>query len=204
MLNSQKALELARRLTPVADFPTYSEAIEAVAEDLVYLTESAPDADIAEARARWVVEEIRRTWPRWSGSADFIQFYRKRFDPAPQPGNAAKDYGAKPKTQCKSCNDTGVFRPGGRDSKEPFQWCECQAGIMLHFDMPDWLEFLNPQPGTPESATSAAERWFQQHPVHPATEKELQRTPNADCPACQEKRIHKISEREQFHQEKIA
>lgn len=192
MLNTDKALELARRLTVVADFPTYSEAIDAVAEDLVVLTENSPDSDIAEARARWLVTEIRRTWTRWSGTADLYTLYRKRFNPPREiklEDNEAKDYDArkKPPIQCHVCNDTGVFKQEGRASLEPYQWCECETGILLHFDLPDWLNILNDTMYrlSPENAGHILK--FTAHPaaakpVSPEIECRIQRVPT--CPAC--------------------
>jgi len=198
MLNLDKALELARRLTVLADFPTYAEAIEATAEDLVYLTDNAPDPDVAEARARWLVNEIRRTWPRWSGTADLITLYRKRFSPPREiqsEDNEAKNFGPKSPIACTLCNDTGVFRPGGRESKEPYQWCECDAGITLHFDLPDWLSIVNGR--APVLVPVATSKRIALDPIHPATEKELEK--QAECPACTAERRHTHSEYWEHH-----
>ena len=183
MLNPEKALELARRLTVVANFPTYSESTEAIAEDLVFLTKDCLTEDVAEARARWLIDEIRHTWKNWSGIADLIALYRKRFDPprdVKSEDNEVKDYGAKPPIHCYACNDSGVFRPGGRESKEPYRWCECQAGITLHFDLPDWLDILNRYDRKLAAVV----------PVHPASdlivseETEKAITSNPKCPVC--------------------
>ena len=203
MLSSEKALELARRLTVVADFPTYSEAIEAVAEDLVVLTENSPSPDIAEARARWLVTEIRRTWTRWSGCADLVTMYRKRFNPPREvkaEDNEAKNYGAKPPIRCRACNDTGVFRQDDR-----FAWCECETGILLHFDLPDWLDTLNrfdsiapfkPDIPPPHPAVEKI--------VSPEVEKRIEKTD--ECPACSSGNPHTHQQYWKFHcpQEKIS
>lgn len=189
MLNEEKALELARRLTIVPDFPMYSEAIEAVAEDLVMLAETAPSPDVAEARARWLVTEIRRTWTRWSGTVDMVALYQKRFDPPVTPSNQVKDWGTKPPIQCRICNDTGVVKQEGR-----FCWCDCEIGIYLHFDLPDWLDTLNrfqPEPVKPPEVQIA------NNPIHPATEKEIVKSPN--CPACADTRSHTHQEYWQHH-----
>lgn len=211
MLNEEKALELARRLTVVSDFPMYSEAIEAIAEDLVLLTETAPSPDIAEARARWLVTEIRRTWTRWSGTVDMVSLYQKRFNPPVAPSNQMQDWGSKPPIQCRVCKDSGVIKHARFAKNNPtaaadeplveeYIWCNCPVGIHLHLDLPDWLDVLNrlEEPAAPQPPEPAA-------PPHPAVEKpvssevEKHIAKAADCPACASVRPHTHQEYWQHH-----
>jgi hypothetical protein len=205
MLNPDKALELARKLTVLSGFPNYSEAIEATGEDLVFLTENSPDPDVAEARARWLVTEIRRTWPRWSGTSDLMTLYRKRFNPPREvkaEDNEAKNYGAKPTIRCEQCGDTGC-KP---DPQNPgrYRWCDCETGILLHFDLPDWLDLLNRETAAGNLVNYKANLTdFNQHP---AAEKpvndEIQRsiTTSVDaCAGCKD-RLHRSHTHQEYWQ----
>ena len=198
MLDSEKALELSRRLTVMQDFPRFPEAVEAVAEDLILLTEQSPNPDIAEARARWLVTEMRQKWTSWGGTDQMIRLYKSRFDPPLPPSNTVQNYGEKPKVICSTCNDTGAFRPGGRTSKDPFIWCDCEAGIHLHFDFPDWLNILNGKP-TESFTEPSPEAQIARDFVHPLTEREIGQDMNPECPACQKKARHTQEQRQQFH-----
>ena len=194
MLDFQLALKIAARLTIVKEFPRYQEAIDAVAEDLIDLTLACDETE-AERRVRALIEEIRRTWDEWTGESDLISLYRKHWPPPRKvlsTDNTIKNYGGKPSIECKVCNDTGVFKPGGRESKEPYRWCECDAGILLHFEQPDWLRLCNSEP--PEKPTE------QEQLKHPKLERlvsdDIERalTFVEPCPACLEGRKHSHSE----------
>lgn len=187
MLNAKVALDVVTPLRLVKDFPRDQAALDAVAEDLIDLTLDC-DENEAKQRAQWVVTEIRRHWDEWSGSKDLILLYRSRWPEQREvksEDNEAKQYGQKPGVDCLRCGDNGVIRP---TEKEPWRWCECQAGVRLHFELPDWLELLNrevppPPPAVPELTHPAAAR-----PVHTDIENGIVEEP--DCPACQEGRWH--------------
>lgn len=191
MLNMHLALKIAARLTVVKEFPRYQEAIDAVAEDLIDLTLDCHE-DEAERRARWTIETVRRTWDEWSGQSELIRIYHKQFTPPRQiksEDNEVKDWGVKPPINCQVCNDTGVLR---LQSSGPYQWCECEAGILLHLDFPQWLEFINrvqPERVQPVPALlhPAASR-----PVSEEIEKHIM--PAGECGACLEGRPHTHSE----------
>jgi hypothetical protein len=196
MLDSRLALKIAARLTVVKEFPRHQEAIDAVAEDLIDLTLSCDEIE-AERRARAVVEEIRRTWTEWTGESDLIEHYRKRWPVARRiltSDNEVKNYGSRPKIECHVCNDTGVWKPGGRKSTEPYEWCECEAGILLHFEQPDWLRLCNAQPPEkpPEPTEDQLTHPKKSRPVSDDIERALQCVET--CPACMEVRKHSHSE----------
>jgi hypothetical protein len=201
MLDSRLALKIAARLTVVKEFPRHQEAIDAVAEDLMDLTLECDELE-AERRSRAVVEEIRRTWTEWTGESELIGLYRKHW-PVPREvlstDNQIKSYGSKPPIECRICNDTGVFKPEG---EELYRWCECDAGIMLHFDLPDWLQLCNAQP--PEKPPEPTEAELMQpliarlaRPVSEEIEKALRCV--EDCSACLEGRRHTHSEYSNHH-----
>jgi hypothetical protein len=147
MLDFEIALHLAARLTVVKEFPRNPEAIEATAEDFIDLTRECQPTE-AERRVQWLIQEIRRTWAEgWTGTADMVRLFRSRYplpkDPTAPPSNEVKDWGTRPPVECQACHDNGILKPEGATA---YQWCECPAGIHLHFELPDWLTIVNREP----------------------------------------------------------
>lgn len=196
MLDSTLALRLAARLTVVKEFPRNPEAIDAVAEDFIDLTLDC-EPDEAERRVRLITEEIRRTWTQWSTQAELVGLYQRKFGKPREiksEDNEVKNYGEKPKVECRICNDTGVvrFAPNG-----PFDWCECDAGIRLHFDLPDWLNLVNRVQPMKEPPPVIGPHPAAQRPVSAEIERAI--TVNEKCPACSEVRPHSHSEFWNYH-----
>lgn len=200
MLDMKLALKIACSLTAVKEFPRNQEAIDAVAEDFIDLTLQCEDIE-AEKRCRWLVEQIRRTWDEWTGTADLIRLYRTRWPEQRElkpEDNEVKNYGEKPPIQCQVCNDTGVFKPGGPKSAELYRWCECEQGPRLHFELPGWLDTVNAEVEMPAKPPAidlihpAAVK-----PVSDKVEQAIQKT--TACPACCEVRPHTHQEYWQYH-----
>jgi hypothetical protein len=138
------AMQFARSLSTIKDFPRYSEAIQATAEDLMdWCTGAIIDGRVwgAEAQAYWLTTEARRKWLEWKGTAALESLFREKFKPNAKvlPGNAARELGPKPEPDCSTCKDIGWV-----ETAKGFAYCACEQGSLQQAELGErWLRMLN-------------------------------------------------------------
>ena len=113
-LSAVKAWLYAETLATIPEFPRMDNCVKATADDLQWLCET-------EVHAEWLVNELRRTWTRWEGTAAMIAVYRARFPrKTSEPTPAVEKY----RVECHRCNDTGFIRHG----EFHYELCTCPMG----------------------------------------------------------------------------
>jgi hypothetical protein len=104
-LDKDVALTLAKTLKTIPGFSWDEENINATAGDLVaWCVGAIVNNELwpAEAQARWLVNEARRTWEKWMGTAGMYSLFRAKFSPPPEQRPFDADLTEKQKAELKA------------------------------------------------------------------------------------------------------
>jgi hypothetical protein len=107
-------LNMAEKCTTIPECPRSDSAIRAIADDLA---EFCRDLD----EALSLVNEARRTWDKWQGSAGLKKLLED--NRSPRPELQTYNLGPKPTIRCDKCHDWGTVD----DANGENQYCDCPA-----------------------------------------------------------------------------
>ena len=120
------ARKAAEKLATIPDCPRGDTALDLLAEDLA---ENCRD----ESEMNLVVQEARRTWKKWQGTAGLVEIIEaKRRKTVLPPEREVIDLGPRPKINCRTCHDFGWFTKEGEHV-----FCDCAAGVAAKQEWPD-------------------------------------------------------------------
>jgi len=145
LLTYEKAVELARQLKAIPNFPWDDEVVAAHARHLIRWCKGAiidgHSVWCAEAQGAWLVTQAQETWDKWRGTAALLQLFQSKFCPTPPPSNEFQDLGERPPVRCVNCNDSGIVGEKGRKA-----YCQCETGEIMRSDEKlgaKWLLLIN-------------------------------------------------------------